>query len=120
MKKKICLLLILFAYSFVYAQSNSKKKILIPDYFVTTWKTDNLGVSNDTSIQIPTIGGGYFYDVDWDNDDIFDEFGITGSITHDFGTIGVYTIQIRGDFPRIYFNNSGDKSKILSIDQWGT
>ncbi|CAM1351319.1 BspA family leucine-rich repeat surface protein [Tenacibaculum insulae] len=87
--------------------------------FVTTWKTDNSGTSSATSITIPTTGGVYNYDVDWDNDGIFDETGITGSVTHDFLTAGTYTIRIRGDFPRIYFNNTGDKEKILSVDQWG-
>ena len=88
-------------------------------HFVTTWKTDNPGTSNSTSITIPTTGTGYSYDVDWDNDGRMDEFGITGSKTHDFGTAGTKTIRIQGSFPRIYFNNSGDKSKILSVEQWG-
>ena len=52
-------------------------------HFVTTWKTDNPGTSSDTSITIPTFGSGYNYDVDWDNDGIFDEFGIMGNVTHD-------------------------------------
>jgi surface protein len=89
-------------------------------HFVTTWKTDNPGTSNSTSITIPTTGAGYSYDVDWDNDGRMDEFGITGSKTHDFGTAGTKTIRIQGTFPRIYFNNTGDKSKILSVEQWGT
>jgi len=55
--------------------------------FITTWKTDNPGTSNSTSITIPTIGGGYNYDVDWDNDGNFDEIGITGNVTHDFNNI---------------------------------
>ena len=87
--------------------------------FITTWKTDNIGTSNDTSITIPTIGTGYNYDVDWDNDGVFDELGIIGNVTHDFGTAGTYTIRIQGDFPRIYFNNELDKDKIVSVDQWG-
>ncbi|MDF1866454.1 MAG: BspA family leucine-rich repeat surface protein [Saprospiraceae bacterium] len=90
-----------------------------PTDFVTTWKTDNTGTSNSTSITIPTTGGGYNYDVDWDNDGFWEDFGVTGSITHDYGTAGTYTVRIRGDFPRIFFNNGGDKDKILSIDQWG-
>ncbi len=89
------------------------------DYFITTWKTDNFGTSNATSITIPTIGGGYNYDVSWNNDGIW-ETGITDNITHDYGTMGTYTVAIRGDFPRIHFNNSGDSQKIISIDQWGT
>ncbi|TQO37205.1 gliding motility-associated-like protein [Arenibacter algicola] len=90
--------------------------------FVTTWKTDNPGNSNATSITIPTIGTGYSYDVDWENDGIFDDFGVTGDITHDYGIAGTYTVVIKGDFPRIYFYwNIGarDNLKILSIEQWG-
>jgi hypothetical protein len=32
---------------------------------------------------------------------------------------GIYQVAIRGNFPRIYFNDTGDKEKIISIDQWG-
>ena len=90
--------------------------------FITTWKTDYIGTSNSNSITIPvdsTINYSYYYDVDWDNDGIFDEFGITGSVTHDFGNVGIYTIQIKGDFPKIYFKNGGDQAKIIDISQWG-
>jgi len=90
-------------------------------YFTTTWKTDNPGTSNSTSITIPTYPGEtYLYDVDWNNDGTFDQTGITGDVTHDFTTAGTYTLQIKGTFPRIYFNNGGDKEKIISIDHWST
>ncbi|MFY9242943.1 MAG: BspA family leucine-rich repeat surface protein [Polaribacter sp.] len=90
------------------------------DYFITTWKTDNTGTSSNISITIPTTGNGYNYDVDWNNDGTFDDLGVTGNITHDYGAVGTYTVAIRGAFPRIYFNNEGDKNKILSIEQWGS
>ena len=89
--------------------------------FITTWKTDKLGASNATSITIPTFPGeSYFYNVDWNNDGVYDTLGVTGEITHDFSTPGTYTIRISGTFPRIYFNNSGDKDKLLTINQWGS
>jgi len=94
--------------------------------FITTWKTDNPGVSCNSCITIPTYPGEtYSYNVDWDNDGVYDEFAITGNITHDFGVPGTYTIRINGVFPRIYFNDSNsnnldeDSDKIISIDQWG-
>ena len=87
--------------------------------FVTTWKTDNPGNSSDTSITIPTIENGTNYDIDWNNDNIFDDIGVSGSITHDYGIAGTYTIRIRGNIKGIYINDSGDKEKIISIDQWG-
>lgn len=87
--------------------------------FITTWKTDNAGSSNSTSITIPTGGAGYNYEVDWNNDGTYDQSGITGNVTHDFGVAGTYTIRLRGAFPRIYFNNTGDRQKLLDVSQWG-
>ena len=37
-----------------------------------------------------------------------------------YASAGVYQVKNYGSFPRIYFNNSGDKNKIKSIVQWGT
>ena len=69
--------------------------------FVTTWET----TADSETITIPTTGMGYLYDVDWENDGTFDDIGLTGDATHTFPTAGVQTIAIRGDFPRIFFNN---------------
>ncbi|HMQ77825.1 MAG TPA: BspA family leucine-rich repeat surface protein, partial [Flavobacteriales bacterium] len=91
----------------------------LPAPFITTWNTANAGVSGATSITIPTTGGGYLYDVDWNNDGVYDQFNVTGSVTHDFGVSGTYTIRIAGAFPRIFFNGAGDRLKLLSVDQWG-
>ncbi len=87
------------------------------DHFVTTWQT----TAADTVITIPTFAGEtYNYSIDWDNDMIPDQTGITGDAVHDYGVAGVHTIRIFGTFPRIYINNGVEKDKILSIDQWGT
>lgn len=87
--------------------------------FLTTWKTDNPGSSCSSCITIPTTGIGYSYDIDWENDGIWDDFGVTGNITHDYGVAGTFQVAIRGDFPRIYFYGGGDYRKIISVDQWG-
>lgn len=89
--------------------------VISQNEFITTWETTT---PNET-ITIPTLGTGYNYDVDWENDSTFDDIGVVGNITHTYATPGIYTVAIRGDFPQIYFNNSGDKNKILSIEQWG-
>ena len=112
--------------SYGYSGANSGASVSILDGpvfstgdFVSTWKTDNPGTSNSTSISIPVQSAlTYNYDVDWNNDGIFDQFGLTTGVTHDYGTAGTYTVRIRGDFPSIYFNNEGDKQKILSVSQW--
>ena len=57
--------------------------------------------------------------MDWDGDGTFDEFGVSGTVTHDYGVAGTYQIRIRGTYDSIIFDNAGDKEKILSLDQWG-
>uniref|UniRef100_UPI0006E22D08 BspA family leucine-rich repeat surface protein n=1 Tax=Lacinutrix himadriensis TaxID=641549 RepID=UPI0006E22D08 len=84
-------------------------------YFISTWETTT---ANET-ITIPTTGEGYNYDIDWDNDGVFDDLGVTDNATHTYTTAGTHTVSIREDFPRIYFNNTGDKDKISTIEQWG-
>lgn len=86
--------------------------------FITTWKTNNTGAFINTSITIPTVGSGYLYDVDWNNDGTFDQFGFTGDATHNYGKAGTYTIAIRRIFPRIYFNGEGDNiNGIASLEE---
>lgn len=86
--------------------------------FITTWKTDNAGTSANNQITIPTTGVGYSFDVDWG--DASSTLGVTTTITHSYDIPGTYTVTVSGTFPRIYFNNEGDKLKILSVEQWGT
>ena len=88
------------------------------DDFVTTWKTDNPGSSTSSSIQIPFLGG--LYDVDLDNDGVFDVVGLSFVFNHDFGSAGTYTIRVRGSFNSINFGGGGDIRKLIGIDQWGT
>ncbi|WP_075344006.1 BspA family leucine-rich repeat surface protein [Tenacibaculum agarivorans] len=84
------------------------------DFFITTWQT----TSANESITIPTTGSGYNYTVDW-GDGSFDT-NMTGNASHVYATAGIHRVKISGNFPRIYFNNLGDKNKITSIDQWGS
>ena len=99
-------------------------------YFITTWKTDNSGVSNDNQITIPTIGDGYNYSVDWG--DGTSSQNVTKDITHTYSQAGTYTIKISGDFPRICFGKNypkdtyvdgteihNDNKKLIAINQWG-
>ncbi len=117
---RILILLCLYAFTFSVVAAQRP--------FITTWKTDNAGISCSSCITIPTFPGEtYNYDVDWDNDGVYDDIGVDGDITHDYGVAGTYTVAIRGVFPRIYFNGSfsyitgwsSDYTKIIKIDQWG-
>ncbi|MCB0495214.1 MAG: BspA family leucine-rich repeat surface protein [Cyclobacteriaceae bacterium] len=111
------------AYSFT-PKSNTENSSFFEDAgfpeFITTWETDN------NEITIPTFSGEtYNYDIAWTNltnSGVGD--GSTTAVTGDYTITGltngdIYQITISGNFPRIYFNNGGDKDKILTIENWG-
>ena len=93
------------------------------NYFITTWETNN---ANET-ITIPTFAGEtYNYEVDWNYNESngFNSGGTyieTDELTsNQYATPGTYKIAIRGDFPRIYFNNGAvSRNNIIEINQWG-
>lgn len=107
-------------YALLRGDSTVKADAINTTDFVITVKTDNTGVSNPNQFTIPTNGSGYNYTVDCDNDGVPELTGNTGTATCTYGAPGTHTIRIGGTFPRIYFNDGGDKLKILSVDQWGT
>jgi surface protein len=91
--------------------------------FVTTWKTDNSGISGSSQITIP--GTGTNYTIIWE---AVGDAGVNGfalgnnQTTVSFPAPGTYRVSIYsggGTFHRIRFNNGGDRLKLLRIDQWG-
>ena len=67
--------------------------------FITTWKTDNPGVSGDDQISIPTFSGGtYDYTIDWG--DGLSDSNVTGNITHTYAAAGTYQVSISGTCPK--------------------
>ncbi|MFQ3213464.1 MAG: hypothetical protein ACI9C9_000992, partial [Marivirga sp.] len=87
--------------------------------FTTTW------VTTDGQITIPTAGSGYNYDVVWTN---LSTLGLgNGAVSGQLANYTInslsfgdtYQVLISGDFPRINFNNGGDKDKILTVEEWG-
>ncbi len=91
--------------------------------FVTTWKTNNPGVSDSNQILIP--GTGINYSISWEEVGNSGNMGSivgNGNTTVTFPLPGIYSVSITpggGSFDRIHFNNVGDREKILGIDQWG-
>jgi len=88
--------------------------------FKMTVDTTQAGSASDTFILPARDLGTYSATVDWGD-------GSTSEITtyndadlsHTYSTSGTYQVSITGTFPAIYFNNGGDKNKLISIDQWG-
>jgi len=90
--------------------------VAVSTSFIISVKTDNTGTSNNDQFTIPTTGGGYNYNIDTVEHSLT---GQTGSVTLTFAAAGTYDIEISGTFPRIFFNNGGDKDKLLEIKNWG-
>lgn len=94
--------------------------------FITNWKTNNPGGSEDNQITIPTFPGEvYNYTVEWG--DGATDSSVNGDITHTYATPGTYKIKIDGLFPRIYFFGAShaddselDNKKLISVEQWGS
>lgn len=83
------------------------------------------GSPANRTIEIPTSNQVYNYDIDWENDGIFDVLNANGNVSHTYpGTRTVYEVAIResatnGSFPTISFWNSNYRTKVSSIVQWG-
>ena len=84
--------------------------------FVIRVKTDNAGTSGSNQFTIPTLLGGYDYSVTTSEQSLT---GQTGSVTLEWAVSGTYEIRISGNFPRIHFNNGGDKLKLIEILNFG-
>ena len=93
---------------------------VFPTQFISTWKTDNAGVTASNQIRIPTDGG-YSYNctVDWGDGTTSTYNGYGPTMTHTYGIAGTYTVKISGTFPSIRFAGGGDRLKILEITNWG-
>ena len=93
----------------------------VRDEFVITVKTDNAGTSADNQFTIPTSTSGItqaiLYDIETSDGQTIT--GVAGNTTITFPSAGEYDIKISGSFPYIYFNNSGDKAKLLDIKNFG-
>ncbi len=119
MKKVLHVMMLLVLAGSAYADDYTYS-----DAFVITVKTDNSGTSANNEFTIPTyLGSSYRYSVDCDLDGVFDAVAQTGDYTCVYPVDDPVTsraIAIEGLFPQIYFNNDGDKEKIITVEQWGT
>ena len=93
----------------------------MPSFIYISATTDNslkFTVNVTANFTIPTKNTEtYLYDVDWGDGN--QDLAQTGNKLHTYGAAGSYQITITGTFPKFFFNNTGDKLLLTSIDQWG-
>jgi len=80
--------------------------------------TTKAGSASDTFI-MPTVASGYDAVIKWGDGTSTNVTGTPGNITKVYGVAGTYQITISGIFPYPYFNNGGDKLKLVGIDNLG-
>lgn len=94
-----------------------------PTPMVMSWKTDNTspGSSGANQIQLPlVVGSTYNFIVYWGDgaNNTITSWSDVGAL-HTYVSAGTYTITLLGQVDRFYFNNTGDRYKILDISAWG-
>lgn len=90
--------------------------------FITQWKTNHPGVTDNFSIQIPLAEEStYDFEVQWGDGNIDTYTGLGAELTamHTYADSGIYEVSIGGEFPRIIFEYQNDREKIIDIIQWG-
>jgi len=89
--------------------------------FVFTVDTTEAGSASDTFILPLNSAETYNFTVKWGdgNEDVITTWD-QAELTHVYSVGGSYQIQVDGTFPAIRFAFSGDRQKMMSIDQWGT
>lgn len=102
--------------------------------FITVWKTDNQGITENNQIRITpdTYRYAYNYSVDW-GDGTSEMNLTTGDVVHTYPSAGVYTVKINGVFPLFYVRDDdedygveessyvkSDKLKLIGVSQWGS
>jgi surface protein len=86
-----------------------------PTSFVTTWQTtedfESIYIGTDDNLT-------YNYTIDW-GDGWVQEL-TNSNPSHQYDKAGIYTIAIKGEFPRINMNQNPNAPKLMSIEQWGS
>ena len=81
--------------------------------FIIRIDTTQAGSAADTFV-LPWVGT---YDVDWGDGNV--DLAVTNTQTHVYASSGIYDVKVTAATGQIYFNNGGDKSKLIDIRNWG-
>ena len=89
--------------------------------FKITVDTTKAGSASDTFI-LQTLGSAYDAWVNWgDGSSLQNITGTPGGVSHTYAAAGTYQVAVYGTFNGIgHYTTTGDKEKIISIDNWGT
>ena len=88
--------------------------------FEMTIDTTKAGSASDTFILPAGNIGTYNAVIDWgDNTTSTITAYNDADLTHVYSVGGIYSVKINGSFPEIKFNSSGDRLKLMSINNWG-
>jgi surface protein len=91
--------------------------------FISSWKTDNPGVSANNQVTIPTEASGNYSNIEVEWGDGTSDVNINSwddpAWTHTYASSGTYTVKIKGVFSGFRFNDGGDKSKLINISNFG-
>jgi len=88
-------------------------------YMKWTIDTTKAGSAADTFVLPVTAKSAGSYFVDWGDGGAEEEFTTTGNKSHTYAAQGTYQIKVRGGITGLSFNNTGDRLKMMKIDQWG-
>jgi surface protein len=95
-----------------------------PDFQILV-KTDNTGVSGSDEILLPIQGTSMFIDWGDGNTQTTTQSSTPNNtiggnnVSHTYASAGNYVIKISVGLTRIFFNNGGDRLKLLEIQNWG-
>jgi surface protein len=95
-----------------------------PDFQILV-KTDNTGVSGSDSILLPIQGTSMFIDWGDGNTQTVTQASVPNNtiggnnVSHTYASAGNYVVKISVGLTRIFFNNGGDRLKLLEIQNWG-
>ena len=98
--------------------ANDSNNLLNDSKFISKWRT----TTPSESVTLPLRSGyNYSFTVDWgDGSSItsVNSWNAPGA-THIYDVAGDYTISISGTLEAFYFNNSGDKDKLIEVNSFG-
>jgi surface protein len=96
-----------------------------PKEFIILVKTDNAGVSASNEILLPIRGTSMV--IDWGDGSVSTHTQTLvptntiggANVTHTYTSAGIYRIKISPSINYIRFTNSGDRLKLLEVNNWG-